>query len=240
MKIYMWSQLKKTEVTHLRDQLSTQFSELQDSYKKETMELKEKIEELQQNIKLLQSSSADTTTHLQSAKDEMKKERDSIKEELKKTKEQLAKEKEELTNKQNELLSNLKKNNKAREELEELMNKKQEAHGQSVHALRKRLLKHVHDMHVWKNFLDQERDYESEDLHVTMGPELVEFPFTEQVHTLDTAISEENVKLDSLQKEREAEIKASGETVSVKKSEEVKKAPTGSGTSKKTTTKTTK
>jgi len=223
---------EKTEVTHLRDQISTQFSDLQSSYSKETSELKEKIEELQQNIKLLQSSSADTTTNLQSAKDEMKKERDSVREELKKTKEALAKEKEELTNKQNELISNLKKNQKAREELEEIMNKKQEAHGQSIHALRKRLLKHVHDMHVWKNFLDQERDYESEDLHVTMFPELVEFPFSEQVHTLDTAISEENVKLDSLKKEREEEIKAEA-AASKGKGDEVKKVPSSQTTQTK-------
>jgi len=110
-----------------------------------------------------------------------------------------------------------------REELEEILKKQQEAHSKSIHALRKHLLQHVHDMHVWKVFLEQDREYESEDLHIVMESELEGMDFGEQVATLDTAITEENERLEKLLKEREVEA---AEVVSVnigKKKHRVKK-----------------
>lgn len=78
-------------------------------------------------------------------------------------------------------------------------------------------------MHVWKVFLEQDREYESEDLHIVMEAELEDMEFGEQVETLDTAITEENERLEKLLKEREAEA---AEVVSVnigKKKHRIKK-----------------
>jgi len=162
-------------------------------------------------------------TKLQAAKDEITKERDALREELKNTRDQLTREKKELEAKNAELAASLKKSQKMREELEEIMKKQQENHSKSIHVLRKHLLQHVHDMHVWKVFLEQDREYESEDLHIVMEAELEGMEFSEQVNTLDTAISEENERLAKLLKEREAEA---AEVVSVnigKKKHRVKK-----------------
>jgi len=88
------------------------------------------------------------------------------------------------------------------------MKKQQERNSKSMHGLRRHLLQHVHDMHVWKVFLEQDREYESEDLHIVMEAELDGMAFPDQVVTLDTAITEENQKLAKLTKEREQEAKS--------------------------------
>jgi len=153
----------------------------------------------------------------------VKKERDSVKEELQKTKDKLTKEKETLLPQQEQLLSNLKKAQKAREELEEKFRQKQEENSRTIHLIRKHLLQHVKNMHVWKVFLDQGKEYDAEDLHSVMEPELGALTFAEQMTTLDKATTEENTKLDELRQERinaEKELsKAHQQTVPVKKEE---------------------
>jgi len=160
---------------------------LKSTYAADKKSLEARVSELSENIKLLKANSGDTVTQLQNAKDEITRERDALREELKNTREQLLREKKELEAKNAELQANLAKARK------------------SIHALRKHLLQHVHDMHVRKVFLEQDREYESEDLHIVMENELEGMEFAEQVQTLDTAISEENVRLEKLLKEREAE-----------------------------------
>jgi len=198
---------EKQGLVMTKEEVETQLGELKESYSKEKAELSSTVKELEENITLLKSSSGENQTHLESAKDEAKRERDNIREELQKTKDKLTKEKEDLQAEQEELLTNMRRAQKAREELEEKMSQQQEDHGRAIHLLRKHLLQHVRDMHVWKVFLDQDREYESEDLHVVMEPELESMPFENQVLTLDTAISEENDKLDVLLKGKHEEEK---------------------------------
>jgi len=174
----------------------------------------------------------------------VKKERDSVKEELHKTKDKLTKEKEELLPQQEQLLSSLKKAQKAREELEEKMRQKQEENSRTIHLIRKHLLQHVKDMHVWKVFLDQGKEYDAEELHSVMEPELEDLSFEVQMTTLDKATTEENTKLDELHQERiEAEkefMKAyQQQSVPVKK-EEHKVPITGSKDKEKKKKKETK
>jgi len=209
---------EKTTLLTTTQELQSELSSLTEANKKEIADLKHQVDELEKNIKLLNSSAGDSAAHLKSAKDELQKERDAIKEELKKMKAQLEKEKEALAKSNEELLSNIKKTQKSREELENTINKRQEDHSRALHSLRRHLLQNVHDMHVWKVFLEQDRDYESEDLHIIMEPELESIKFSEQVSTLDTAISEENGKLDQLTKEVESEFKqVKAERVAAKK-----------------------
>jgi len=191
-----------------KEQKETEFGTLKESYSKEKHDLEKSVSELEANIALLKSASGENQHHLESAKDQMKKERDAIKDELQKTKDKLNKEKEELQHEQEELISNVKKAQKAREELEEKMKQKQEENSRTIHLIRKHLLQHVKDMHVWKVFLDQDKEqYEADDLHVVMEPELESLPFSQQMSTLDKAISEENSKLDELLQHRLEEAK---------------------------------
>jgi len=62
-------------------------------------------------------------------------------------------------------------------------------------------------MHTWKNLLEQDRKYESEDLHLDMEPQLDIYSFPNQIATLDIAIKEENEKLAALAVERKKKIK---------------------------------
>lgn len=43
-------------------------------------------------------------------------------------------------------------------------------------------------MHNWKIFLEQDKEYISEDLHIHMEAEIDDLDFEEQVMTLDSAI----------------------------------------------------
>jgi len=190
-----------------KEQKETELGTLKESYSKEKHDLEKNVHELEQNIALLKSASGENQHHLESAKDQMKKERDAIKDELQKTKDKLNKEKEELQHEQEELLSNVKRAQKAREELEEKMKQKQEENSRTIHLIRKHLLQHVKDMHVWKVFLDQDKEqYEADDLHIVMEPELESLPFSQQMTTLDKAVSEENTKLDELLQKRVEEV----------------------------------
>eukprot|EP01128_Nolandella_sp_AFSM9_P012425 TRINITY_DN926_c0_g1_i1.p1 TRINITY_DN926_c0_g1~~TRINITY_DN926_c0_g1_i1.p1 ORF type:complete len:540 (+),score=215.52 TRINITY_DN926_c0_g1_i1:32-1621(+) len=205
------------------EETSKELASLKETYLTEKSELQSRLSELEENISTLKGDSDESVTLLQNQKDEITKERDNLREELRKTREELQREKEELEAQNADLLANLNKSKKMREELEELLKQQQENHSKSIHALRKHLLQHVHDMHVWKVFLEQDREYESEDLHIVMEAELEDMDFGEQVDTLDTAITEENERLEKLLKEREVEA---AEVVSVnigKKKHRIKK-----------------
>jgi len=218
-----------------KEQKETELGSFKESYSKEKHELQANVAELQKNILLLKSASGENQHQLQSAKDEVKKERDSLKDELQKTKAKLTKEKEELLPQQEQLLSSLKKAQKAREELEEKMRQKQEENSRTIHLIRKHLLLHVKDMHVWKVFLDQPKEYDAEDLHSVMEPELEALSFSVQMTTLDKATTEENTKLDELHQERieaEKELMKALQQQSVPLKKEEHKVPIGSSKDK--------
>jgi len=213
-KLQIETDEKKTVLTS-KEEVETVLGTLKETYSKEKSELNSTIAELEENITLLKSATGENQYQLESAKEEVKKERDIMREELQKTKALLTKEKEVLLSEHEDLLSNVRKAQKVKEELEEKMKQRQEEHSRSIHLLRKHLLQHVRDLHVWKVFLEQDREYESEDLHVVMEPEIESIlPFSKQVTTLDTAINEENAKLDSLQKERQ-EADALAKTIKI-------------------------
>jgi len=196
-------QHKKLLMSH--EETVKELSALKSTWLSEKKDLEMKLSELEENISLLNANSGDSVTQLQSAKDEITRERDALREELKGVRDQLSKEKKELEAKNAELQANLNKSRKMREELEQSIKAQQERNGKKMQGLRKHLLQHVHDMHVWKVFLEQDREYESEDLHIVMEAELEGMNFGEQVSTLDTALTEEDGRLAKLLKERQAE-----------------------------------
>jgi len=117
--------------------------------------------------------------------------RDALIEELRKLREGLQQENEEMAKKNQMLGRKLVDLRKAKEKLEAQLSDKQEREGTLVNDLRKRLLQHVYDMHNWKVFLDQDKEYDSEGLHIVMEGVLADLTFKEQVVTLENAIQEE-------------------------------------------------
>jgi hypothetical protein len=61
------------------------------------------------------------------------------------------------------------------------LSKIQEEQGQAVIDLHKKLAKHVKDMHVWKDFLEQDKEYDSVDIHITMGEDIAHDTFDTKV-----------------------------------------------------------
>lgn len=218
-----------TQLLMTHEETVKELSSLKATFLSEKQDLELRVTELQENIALLNANSGDLVTQLQNATEEVTRDRDTLREELKSTREQLTREKQELEATHAELQAQLSRARKQREELEATMQRQQETQSQSMHNLRKHLLQHVHDMHVWKVFLEQEREYESEDLHIVMEAELEGMDFAEQVTTLDTAITEENERIAALTKEREKEFPESGkkkskESSSSKSKENVSKS----------------
>jgi len=182
-----------------------------------------RVDELNEEIKVLKSSADSSTTNMQNEKDQLTKERDLLKEELKAAKDKLNKEKEEIASKNEELSSNLRKVNKMREELEEIMKNQEQNHTRTITALRKHLLRHVRDMQIWKGYLERDREYEVEPLTIITDENCEKLVFAEQVNELDAVLLKENKHLEKLIREREIEA---AEVVSVnigKKKRRIKK-----------------
>jgi len=82
------------------------------------------------------------------------------------------------------------------------LSKIQEEQGAAVIDLHKQLGKHVRDMHTWKDFLEQDKEYDSVDLHITMAEDLKSETFVNKVDIIDGAFNEETSLLAKLLIER--------------------------------------
>jgi len=181
-----------------RDEIQTQLKELMDAYDLERMTMEEQIKLMKEQIALASNSSEDQQSQLRSKIDEAARERDRLLEELRLLKEQMKKENEEIAEKNRELKKKLDQENKEREALQEQLSKIQEEQGQAVISLHSKLKKHVTDMHVWKDYLEQDKDYDSLDLHLTMQKDLENDSFDQKVIIVDGAFKEETSILERL------------------------------------------
>jgi len=214
---------EKATLLSAKEEIESQLGELNATFKKQKSAMQSKVVELNEEIKVLKSSADSSTTSLQNEKDELAKERDRLKEELKAAKDKLNKEKEEIAAKNEELSSNLKKFNKMREELEEIMKQQEQNHSRTITALRKHLLRHVRDMQIWKGYLERDREYEVERVNIISDAACEKLEFAQQVNELDVVLVGENKRLEKLIQEREIEA---AEVVSVnigKKKKRIKK-----------------
>jgi len=128
--------------------------------------------------------------------------RDRLLEELNKLKEAMKKENDAIADKNNQLRKRLEQEKKEREALEKHLSKIQEEQGQAVIDLHKRLAKHVRDMTTWKDFQEQDKEYDSADLHITMAEDLAGESFQSKVDTVNDAFAEETAMLENLYVER--------------------------------------
>jgi len=146
-------------------------------------------------------------------------------EELEKNMSSLQSEKEKLENDIEELRKQFKKLNEKVEERNQL-----QLNGLSV--LRKNLLEHLGDMGIWKDYLEQQREYESETVQLRTEQEVSGRQFEDQLEYLSQALGSENKRLQALLKQREIEERAASEERKSKKKES-KKEDGGSEETKK-------
>lgn len=97
--------------------------------------------------------------------------------------------------------------------LKEAVDARQRLELQGLDVLRKNLLEHLRDMNVWKDYLEQDRQYESEKIQIRAEGEIADRPFEDQLEFLSGELSAENKRLDELLSQRrleESEKKAAG------------------------------
>lgn len=210
-----------------RDELSTSLHELTDKYAHEKAAFEKQLKALSDQIKLSSAGSEEQQTALKNQIEDAKRERDALVEELRKLREGLQLENEEMVKKNQLLGKRLVDLRKTREGIEDTLCSRQELEGRLVNDLRKRLLQHVYDMHNWKVFLDQNKEYDSEGLHIVMEGVLADLSFKEQVVTLENAIQEETEILKTLLKEHKETAKEAPK--SARKAEEAPKKSGRSG-----------
>jgi chromosome segregation ATPase len=176
---------------------------------------------LREQLKLAQDENAsmrDTLRSLQEKVDVLTKlleqetkEKDALaalKEQLLKAKEQLEKETADLRAEKADLTNQINNARKERERLEAEFNEAQQKAAASMDPLLDTLARHLREMHEWKGFLAQGREYESENIQSIVEKEISEFSFDDQLVTLAEALSEENEKLKGFDRERKVYLNA--------------------------------
>lgn len=101
--------------------------------------------------------------------------------------------------------------------LKEAVDARQRLELQGLDALRRNLLEHLRDMNIWKDYLEQDRQYESEKIQIRAEGEIADRPFEDQLEFLTDALGAENKRLDELLSQRrleESEKKAAGDSTS--------------------------
>lgn len=129
----------------------------------------------------------------------------SEKEELKKAKDKLDKEKTDLVNENDQIMQRLRRQQKAKEELEEAVKKEQAKFGIAMDFLRKNILEHLREIDGWKEFLEKGRHFNKEPVKLLLEDELKTKSPEVQIEMLNQAIVEENKRLEQILEEREKE-----------------------------------
>jgi len=71
--------------------------------------------------------------------------------------------------------------------------------------LRQNLLEHLVHMNKWKDYLEQDHEYESETVQLQAEKDIAVRPFEDQVEYLSISLSTENNHLENLLRQREIE-----------------------------------
>jgi cortexillin 1/2 len=93
--------------------------------------------------------------------------------------------------------------------LKEKLDERADLEKKSLDVLRKNLIEHLNDMNQWKDYLEQDREYESEKIQLRAEKEIADRSFEDQLEYLSDSLGSENRKLEVLLRQREIEEKAS-------------------------------
>jgi len=172
----------QAKVLSLRDQLQL--------LNEENATMSESIAVLQEKV--------DVLTKLLEAETEEKNELKSETEALQKATEALEKEKKLLSVERDDLIKQLKAAKRAREELEDAVQAATKRNGLGLDGIRKNLLEHISDLSIWKEFLEQDRDYKAPSATLVADDSLKDKDFSQQIGALNKALHEENERLENL------------------------------------------
>jgi len=146
-----------------------------------------KIAELEKELQALKNSSASSTSESQEINEKLRKKR----EELLKENKKLEREIEEIEKQFAKFSKKLAKEERARKDLQKLVERQKKDWDMGVGAIRRDLLQHIADMNIWKGFLEQSDDYKVADSKLHREEEFSSKEPAEQIVGLDGALQEE-------------------------------------------------
>jgi len=191
-------------VTHERDELSAWQKKKSQEWKIERQGMLDQISKLQEILTELKSKTDDSTSSLQKNNEKLRHERD----ELLKDTQKLEKDLEEMGTQFKKMTKKVDKENRAKKDLEKFAKNQEEEWGLGVSALRRNLIQHIHDVNVWKPFLEQNDIYKI-DLDTLPKDSLVSAqPYPEQVSSLDNALHEEHDRFRAMLDEKSKTTRA--------------------------------
>jgi len=174
----------------------------------ENTTIREKITVLSEKVHSLQKMSETKNEELikmNRAKNEsmiaVKQEREN----LKMAKEKIEKEKEAIATENVELLNQLKKSEKQREKLEEMLANIKKENRSNFDEFQKALTIHLRHLNVWKNhFKTENKEFESEKIQLLKDKEIQGKDAYGQLGSVVSSIAHEDLKLEVLRKEKES------------------------------------
>jgi len=93
------------------------------------------------------------------------------------------------------------------DKLKEKVDERSQLELKALDVLRKNLIEHMNDMNIWKDYLEQGRDYEADKIQLRAENDIKDRVFEDQLAYLSGALESENRKLEVLLKQREIQQK---------------------------------
>jgi hypothetical protein len=176
---------------------------LAEANKKNTY-LEEKLRVVEELMKTEAEERAELEGNLQKLKDELEKVKRE-KKEVEDERDEFRRERDALDREQRDMMDSMEAFKAARTKMEAEYEGRNKLGLLGLDALRKNLLEHLQDMNVWKNYLEQDRNYVSETIQHTTEGAIAKSSFEDQLEALTSALGSENTKLQLLLKDRERE-----------------------------------
>lgn len=202
----------KSKCKELEEENDKLRKQLADSNKKLSY-LEEKLRVMEDLQKTEAEEHAQLDGELQKLKDENERLRRD-KRDAEEERDEFKRERDALEREQRDMMDSMEAFKAARSKMEGEFDQRSKLGLLGLDALRINLLEHLKDMHIWKTYLEQDRQYQSEGIQVATESAIAQSSFEDQLATLTTALGSENSKLQMLLKDREreeAEKKASKE-----------------------------
>jgi len=196
---------RKNKLVVQRDELSSKYSTLEESYDADKLKWERELARLKAEKAKLAANSDSAVTALNAQWDAIQASRDQLREEFRKAKEELSRQREELESEQKKLLSKLDRATKTKEGLEQIINQTAESHRVTIEVLRKHTLQHVVDTNRWVPILEAERSYKHHEVKVPRESDFAKQEFSAQLVGLTKIMAEENKSFSALLREREIE-----------------------------------
>lgn len=202
-----------------------ELEEENEKLRKQLAEANKRLSYLEEKLRVmeeLQKSEAEERAQMEGELQKLKDENEKLrrdKRDLEEERDEFKRERDALEREQRDMMDSMEAFKGARSKMEGEYEQRNKLGLLGLDALRINLLEHLKDMHIWKTYLEQDRQYQSEGIQVATESAIAQSSFEDQLTALTTALGSENTKLQTLLKDREreeAEKKASKESESTK------------------------